>query len=51
MDIETELIASQQSAAAGDADEAQRHWSEFVRLLFLKMRADGLPVAWMKNGK
>lgn len=48
LDVDGELIASKQAAAAGDVEEAQRHWQEFVRLLFIDMQAKGRPVVWRK---
>ena len=46
---ETELIASLQSAAGDDIAAANKHWGEFVRMLFVEMQADGLPVEWNKT--
>ena len=45
----TELIASLQSAAGDDIAAANRHWGEFVRMLFAEMQAEGLPVEWNKT--
>ena len=43
---EAELAASQAAARAGDNEAADRHWREFVRILWTPMSAT---VPWSKK--